>query len=89
MPNKKNALKSLRQTKKRTTARKQIETKLDVLLRQIKKLLATHAVENPIEIFRSLQKALDKASKKNIISVNRANRLKRRISKKLQGLIKK
>ena len=89
MPNKKNALKSLRQTKKRTVIRARIESKLDALLRQIKKSLVAQKIENPAELFRSLQQALDKASKKNIVSINRANRLKSRISKKFQSLLKK
>lgn len=89
MPNKKNALKSLRQTKKRTILRAQIESSLDMLLHKIKKSLAAQKIENPAELLMSLQKALDKASKKKIVSANRANRLKSRISKKLQSFMKK
>ncbi|HBW73832.1 MAG: 30S ribosomal protein S20 [Candidatus Magasanikbacteria bacterium GW2011_GWC2_45_8] len=89
MPNKKNALKALRQTKKRTIERRKIESKLDTLLHQIKKSLVAQKIENPAELFRSLQKALDKANKKNIISFNRANRIKSRVSKKMQSFIKK
>lgn len=89
MPNKTNAIKALRQIKKRTITRSQIESKLDSLLHQIKKSLVAQKIENPAELFSSLQKALDKATKKNIVSFNRANRLKSRISKKLQSFIKK
>lgn len=89
MPNKKNAIKALRQTKKRIIARSQIESKLYTLLHQIKKSMVAQKIENPAELFSSFQKALDKATKKNIVSFNRANRLKSRISKKLQNFVKK
>ncbi|MBI5230124.1 MAG: 30S ribosomal protein S20 [Candidatus Magasanikbacteria bacterium] len=89
MPNKKNALKALRQIKKRTIVRARIESKLDAMLHQIKKSLAAQKIENPAELLSTLQKALDKANKKNIVSKNRANRLKSRLSKKLQSIIKK
>lgn len=89
MPNKKNAIKALRQIKKRTLSRKRIEVQLDVLLNKIKKSLIAQKFENPSELLRSLQQSLDKASKQNIVTKNRANRLKSRISKKLKNFIKK
>ena len=84
MPNKKNALKALRQTKKHTLERSRVKSQLDTLLKNIRKSLAAQKIENANELLRSLQQSLDKASKKYIISTNRANRLKSRLTKKLK-----
>ena len=88
MPNKKNALKALRQTKKHTLERSRVKSQLDTLLKNIRKSLAAQKIENANELLRSLQQSLDKASKKYIISTNRANRLKSRLTKKLKAFIK-
>lgn len=83
MPNKKNALKALRQTKKRTVERLRAETHLESLIHSTKKMITGKKIENPKEIVRSLQQALDKAGKKNIISKNKARRLKSHFGKQL------
>ena len=88
MPNKKNALKALRQTKKHTLARDLVKTQLNSLLKNIRKSLVAQKVENAVETLKSLQQSLDKASKKHIISINRANRLKSRLTKKLKEFVK-
>lgn len=88
MPNKKNALKALRQTKKHTLQRNVVKSQLEKLLKNIRKSLVAQKVENAVETLKLLQQSLDKASKKNIISFNRANRLKSRLTKKLKGFVK-
>jgi len=83
MAHTKSALKELRKAKKREAQNKKIKANLKYLERKFLKTLAKDKNEAK-SIFIKLQKALDKAAKKNVIKKNTASRKKSRLAKKLK-----
>lgn len=85
MPNKDAAIKALRQTKKRTA--KNVAKKLNIksLIKKSVRAIDAKSTE-ATSLVRSTIKAVDKATKNNVIAKNKANRLKSRLQKKLNSL---
>lgn len=79
MPNKKAAIKDLRQTKKRTLRNSLVKRNIKEIIKKGQKAIAKgEKVDN---ISKELQKAVDKAVKNNILKANTANRKKSRFAK--------
>lgn len=86
MPNKPNARKALRQSKKRAILNK---TYKDNFREAIKKTLKASKKEEAIKMIRIAQKALDKAAKHGTIKKNTAARKLSRLMAKVNKIGKK
>lgn len=76
MPIIKSAIKKMHQDKKRTARNRQVETNIKTLVKKMRR--------NPSKkLLLEVSSALDKASKTNLIHLNKASRLKSRLSKLL------
>ena len=81
MPNKKNAEKALRQSKKRQQANDKIRFSIHDMKRKIRKALESSASADELQnLYKQAQILLDKATKKNVIKKNNASRKKASIS---------
>jgi small subunit ribosomal protein S20 len=78
MPNKKAAIKDLRQTEKRTLRNSLIKRNIKEIIKRGKK--AAMGGQKVDEITKELQKAVDKAVKTNILKGNTGNRKKSRFA---------
>lgn len=83
MPNKTAAMKSLRQSKKRQVVNARTKTDVRVKFKNIDTLIKEGKLEEAKKLVQSFQKAIDKATKDNVISKNKANRKKANLMKKL------
>ncbi|MFN3301792.1 MAG: 30S ribosomal protein S20 [Patescibacteria group bacterium] len=88
MPVTKSAIKELRKAKKRTLRNKKVKANLKYLERKFLKFIKEKNKEKAKEFYQKLQKALDKAAKRNIIKKNKASRKKSRLAKKLNLILK-
>lgn len=85
MPNKKAAIKHLKQTVKRTRSNSLVKRNIKEILKSGEKAIAKGDIKDKSgELTYSLQKAVDKAVKAGIIKPNAANRKKSRFAKKLK-----
>jgi len=85
MPNKKSAIKHLRQTEKQTSRNSLVKRNIKEIIKAGKKAVATGDINKKAgELTHSLQKAVDKAVKANIIKANTANRKKTRFAEMLK-----
>ncbi|MBT4516319.1 MAG: 30S ribosomal protein S20 [Candidatus Komeilibacteria bacterium] len=78
MPNKKAAIKDLKQTKKRTLRNSLIKRNIKEIIKKGKK--AVIGGQKVDEISKELQKVVDKAVKNNILKPNAGNRKKSRFA---------
>ena len=86
MPNKKSAIKHLRQTEKLTKRNALIKRNIKEIIKEGKKAVVAGNIDKKAgELTHTLQKAVDKAVKSNDIKVNTGNRKKQRFA----GMIKK
>lgn len=83
MPQRRNAIKKLRQDKKRHVHNLKLKTELKKAIKNFRSLLAGKNITEAKQIFNKLVSQLDQAIFKKIIHKNRASRLKSRLSKKL------
>jgi len=82
MANLKASKKDIKNIKKRTARNRQIKTSLKSLEKKVKSLIQNQKPsEDILKTTRKYISSLDKASKKNIIHRNKANRLKKRFSR--------
>lgn len=88
MPKTKSAIKELRKAKKREIRNKKVKANLKYLERKFLKAVQEKKKEEAKEFYQKLQKALDKAAKRNVIKKNKASRKKSRLAKKLNLLLK-
>ncbi|MCX7778823.1 MAG: 30S ribosomal protein S20 [Patescibacteria group bacterium] len=88
MPITKSAIKELRKVKKRTARNKKIKANLKYLEKKFLKFIREKNKEKAREFYQKIQKALDKAAKRNVIKKNKASRKKSRLAKKLNFLLK-
>lgn len=85
MPNKKSAMKHLRQTEKRTSRNALVKRNIKELIKQGKKAVADGSIKDKSgELTHSLQKAVDKAVKTGVLKANTGNRKKSRFADMLQ-----
>jgi small subunit ribosomal protein S20 len=87
MPITHSAKKELRKAKKRSAHNKAIKDNLAWLERNFLKQVAAKDQKKAKELLLKLQKAFDKAAKREIIKKNRASRKKSRLTKKLNNLL--
>lgn len=78
MPNIKSAKKKMRQDVKRTAKNTMYRSKIDDLIKKVKKSGKKAKKE---ELVATAYSAIDKAAKKNVIHKNKAGRLKRSVSR--------
>lgn len=79
MPNKKAAVKHLRQTIKRTKYNSSVKKEIKDILKKGEKAIADGSIKDKsAELVKSLQKAVDKAVKVGIVKTNAGNRKKSR-----------
>ncbi len=77
MPNKKSAIKDLKQNGKRKLANDSILHQLKDILRKVRKSIESESSKTELDkLYKEAQKILDKASKNNIIKKNAASRKK-------------
>ena len=88
MPITHSAKKELRKAKKRTAFNKAIKDNLTWLERNFLKQITAKDQKKAKELLLKLQKAFDKAAKREIIKKNRASRKKSRLAKKLNAILK-
>lgn len=89
MAHKKAALKSLRQTKKRTEFNSAVKKTIGYFKKQATRALEKKEVSQAQEWYTKLQKTVDKAARRNILKKNTAARKKSRLLKKINTLLKK
>ncbi len=83
MPNKKAAIKGLRQSEKNRERNLRVKTNVKFHLGKVEQLIKEGKTKEAIEALRAFQKAADKAAKGNVISPNKANRKKSALTKKI------
>lgn len=89
MAHKKAALKSIRQTKKRTIKNNAVKKTILFLKKQALKAVQKKDSSKAQEWYQKLQMTVDKATKKNILKKNTASRKKSRVLIKINQLLKK
>ena len=82
MPNKKAAIKDLRQTKKRTLRNSLVKRNIKEIIKKGQKAVAKG--DKVDDLSKQLQKAVDKAVKSNILNANTANRKKSRFAQMIK-----
>lgn len=85
MPNTKAAKKALRQSEKRRVENLRQKRELNAILKDFKKTLSSDGIDAAKAKLSGVYKKLDKAAKGNLITKNKASRLKSRLTKKLGG----
>lgn len=85
MPNLKQAVKALRQSKVRAERNKVVRDELDSLRTKMRKLVTAKKIDEARALMKTLDAKLDKAAKKNIFSKNKAARVKSRIMAKVNA----
>ena len=84
MPNKKAAIKHLRQTKKRTLVNAIVKRRIKNLVKQGQKAIADGSIKEKHQaLSHDLQNTVDKAVKKGLIKPNAGNRKKARFMKSI------
>lgn len=86
MPNKPNAWKALRQSKRRAVRNTRVHAGIAFLRRRYAKALTAKDAAGAASGFRELQQALDRAAEKGVLKDNTASRLKSRAAAKLNVL---
>ncbi|MDP2812813.1 MAG: 30S ribosomal protein S20 [bacterium] len=85
MPNKKSAIKHLRQTIKLTKRNSLVKRNIKEIIKRGQKSAVKGTIkEEANDLMRSLQKAVDKAVKTKVLKANTANRKKARFAKMLK-----
>lgn len=85
MPNLPNAKKALRQNKKRETQNRIYKDKIKTLTRQINDLVKAGSLDEARKLVPNFYKAVDKATKKNILKKNTTSRRKSLIARTVSG----
>lgn len=89
MPNKKAAIKDLRQSKKRAQRNASIKTHAKVHFNKAQELLNAGNVKDAAEMIKKFQQIADKAAKKNALTKNKVNRKKSKLMKAVAAANKK
>ena len=86
MPNKKAAIKHLRQTKTRTMANILVKRRIKDLIKQSQRAISDGSIkEKGQALSHDFQKTVDKAAKKGVLKPNAANRKKSRFTKRINS----
>jgi len=84
MPIKKSAKKYLRASKRRAAQNLKVKKTFKEAVKKLAELAKAEKIDEAKKMFPTVQKALDKAAKGNVISKNTAARKKSRLSKMLK-----
>jgi small subunit ribosomal protein S20 len=88
MPNKKSAIKDLRQVKKKTLRNKTVKESLSYLRRMLRKAIDAKDHSKAEGLAKQVIKTVDKAVQNNVIKKNTGSRIKSRLMHKLNDLAK-
>ena len=88
MPNKKSAIKALRQSAKRAVRNLKIKKNIKSVIKESQKIIGLKEKDKAGEKVKAAIKAIDKAVQKKIIKKNSGARKKSRLMKKLNSLVK-
>lgn len=86
MPNLKTSIKDLRQTKKREKVNDRFKNRIKKAVKKTDFLIKDGKDTEAKITLKNVYKVLDKAAKKNVIKNKKADRIKSRLSKKLNKL---
>ncbi len=86
MPQRRNAIKALRQNHQRHMANQDFQTDLKKTVKQFKKLIAAKNKEEAKKTLGAVHKKIDKAAKRNLLHKNTAARRKSVFSRLLVNL---
>jgi small subunit ribosomal protein S20 len=86
MPNTKSASKALRQARRRRVRNVRKQKSLKEALKAFERMVAAKNKTEAARLFPSVQKALDKYAKSNLISKNTAARRKSRLAARIKKL---
>ena len=86
MPQRKAALKDLRQNRKRNLQNQDIKTELKKTVKKFKASVAEKNAKEAASDLDAVYKKLDKATKRNVLHKNTASRRKSQFSKLLAGI---
>ena len=86
MPNLKTSIKDLRQTKKREKVNDRFKNRIKKAVKKTDSLIKDGKDTEAKITLKNVYKVLDKAAKKNVIKDKKADRIKSRLSKKLNKL---
>ena len=86
MPNLKTSIKDLRQTKKREKVNDRFKNRIKKAVKKTDSLIKDGKDTEAKITLKNVYKVLDKAAKKNVIKNKKADRIKSRLSKKLNKL---
>ena len=89
MPNKKAAIKHLKQSTKKSAVNSLVKRNIKEIIKQGKKAIADGTINDKAkELAHSLQKAIDKAVKSGVLKANAGNRKKARFMDKVNKALK-
>lgn len=88
MPIKKNAIKALRQIRKRTARNSAVKEGITYLRRMTRKAMEAKEVTKVEELAKSTIKAVDKAVQNKVLKQNTGSRIKSRLMAKVNALKK-
>lgn len=86
MPNLKTSIKDLRQNKKRKTVNDRLRNRIKRAVKKQNTLINEGEIERATKNIKNAYKVLDKAARKNVIKKGKADRIKSRLTKKLNEL---
>lgn len=86
MPIKKNAMKALRQIRKRTVRNQAVKEGINYLRRATRKAMDAKELKQAEEFAKSTVKALDKAVQNKVLKLNTASRIKSRLMTKVNAM---
>ena len=88
MANLKTSIKDIRQNKRRKTVNDRLRNRIKRAVKKQNTLVGENKIEEANKNIKNVYKVLDKAAKKNVIKEGKADRIKSRLTKKLNELSK-
>ena len=86
MPNLKTSIKDLRKNKRREVVNDRMRSRSEKSVKKFNALLSDNNIDEAKATLKHIYKVLDKAAKKNVIKDGKADRLKGRLTKKLNKI---
>jgi len=86
MPNLKTSIKDLRKNKRREVVNDRMRSRSKKSVKKFNTLLSDNNIDEAKATLKHIYKVLDKAAKKNVIKDGKADRLKGRLTKKLNKI---
>ncbi len=86
MANLKSSKKAIKVIAKKTNHNHEIRMRVTNIIKSLEKCIATNDVEKANSLLKDLQKYIDKATSKGLVSKNTADRQKSRLNKKVKNM---